>query len=189
MTFDTLHKNPWRIGAGLRIMLRCELPRTLLLRSSNAGSWIRPRNTPAQGSKTARGGRYYPRLDAYAALWMLSRPLLLPPLVYPHPASGLHQRGLYRSVCILQAVPEPSLLGAYEPVSRGALQGGDLPGHAREVAGYVPANVIRLLRSHLRSPNPPPGTRPVGPDRTLPGAGLSTRPALACSSPSLRSAE
>ena len=68
---------------------------------------------------------------------MLSRPLLLPPLVYPHPASGLHQRGLYRSVCILQAVPERSLLGAYEPVSRVALQGGDLPGHAREVAGSM----------------------------------------------------
>ena len=118
-----------------------ELRLSRVLRSSNAGSWIRPRNTPAQGSKTgpisARGGRYYPRLDAYAALWMLSRPLLLPPLVHPHPASGLHQRGLYRSVCILQAVPERSVLGACEPVSRVALQGGDLPGHAREVAGSM----------------------------------------------------
>src|SRR5215210_4505743 len=91
------------------------------------------------------GGRYYPRLHAYALLWMLSRPLLLPPLVHPHPAPGLHQRGLYRSVRILQAVPERSVLGACEPVSRVALQGGDRPSHAREVAGYVPANVIRLL--------------------------------------------
>jgi hypothetical protein len=48
----------------------------VILRSSHAGSWIKPRNTPLRlswtGSNRTRGGRYYPRLDAYAASWMLA---------------------------------------------------------------------------------------------------------------------
>src|SRR5829696_6837080 len=46
-----------------------------ILGSSLAGSWIKPRNTPARwpwaGPIGARGGWYYLRLDAYAAFWML----------------------------------------------------------------------------------------------------------------------
>jgi hypothetical protein len=46
-----------------------------ILGSSDAGFWIRPRNTPAPwpwaGPSHVRGGRYYLRLDAYAYSWKL----------------------------------------------------------------------------------------------------------------------
>jgi hypothetical protein len=45
-----------------------------ILRSPDAGNWIKPRNTsalrPWAGAIYARGGRYYLRLDAYAGFWM-----------------------------------------------------------------------------------------------------------------------
>src|SRR5215208_1766281 len=53
-----------------------------ILGSSLAGSWIKPRNTSARwpwgGLIHSRGGRYYPRLDAYARSWMLAKlPMLI----------------------------------------------------------------------------------------------------------------
>jgi hypothetical protein len=73
-----------------------------ILRSSLAGSWIKPRNTPPRwpwsGPNHARGGRYYSRLDAYASIWMLPARLVL---VQAHPAPGLYQRRFYRRVRVL----------------------------------------------------------------------------------------
>src|SRR5215212_10635958 len=45
---------------------------------------------------------------------------------------------------------EDSVLRAGEPVVGVRLQGGELPRQPREVAGSVPGNVLRVLRSHLR---------------------------------------
>src|SRR5918994_801271 len=53
---------------------------------------------------------------------------------------------------------EDSILRSGEPVVGVRLQGGQLPGQAREVAGRVPRYVLRILRAHLRAePPPPPG--------------------------------
>src|SRR5215210_5447607 len=52
-----------------------------ILRSPDAGSWIKPRNTPPRwpwpGPIHARGARYYRGLDAYASIWMLGPGLRL----------------------------------------------------------------------------------------------------------------
>jgi hypothetical protein len=73
------------------------------LGSSDAGSCIKPRNTPPRwpwaGPTHARGGRYYSRLDAYASIWMLPARLFL---VQAHPAPGLYQRRLYGRVRVLK---------------------------------------------------------------------------------------
>src|SRR5215207_10325450 len=60
----------------------CELRLLSILGSPDAGFWIRPRNTPPRWPWAepihARGGGYYLRLDAYAALWMLAKlPMLI----------------------------------------------------------------------------------------------------------------
>src|SRR5215203_291014 len=52
-----------------------------ILGSSLAGSCIKPRNTPPRwpwaGPIPAQGGRYYLRLDAYAASWMVATLLVM----------------------------------------------------------------------------------------------------------------
>ena len=78
---------------------------------------------------------------------MLSRPLLLLPLVQSHPTSGLYQRRLYRRVGVLQAQMQVCVLRIGEPVAGVGLQRGQLPGYAREVTGRVPRYILRFLRS------------------------------------------
>src|SRR5918998_4521073 len=51
---------------------------------------------------------------------------------------------------------EDGILRAGEPVVGVRLQGGQLPGQAREVAGRIPGHVLRVLRAHLRTENPTP---------------------------------
>jgi hypothetical protein len=72
-----------------------------ILGSSLAGSWIRPRNTPARwpwaGPIHTRGGRYYLILDAYAGMWMLAADDAPPPralyaLLQPHPSMRPERR-------------------------------------------------------------------------------------------------
>src|SRR5919112_5300925 len=66
------------------------------------------------------------------------------------------------------------------------LQCGQLPRQAGEVAGRVPGNLLRILRSHLQQPNPLPENRGVSPGHTPARARLSTTPARASPSPSPR---
>src|SRR5829696_9470852 len=57
-------------------------------------------------------------------------------------------------------MPEGSIL---PPVSQwwASAFSGQLPGHAREVAGRVPGYVLRVLGSHLRAEHPTPPRPPL----------------------------
>src|SRR5215210_2471782 len=108
---------------------------------------------PLAGPIHAPSGRYYPRLNAYASIWMLpTRPLL----VEAHLTPSLYQRSLDSSVGVLQAVLEGGLLRADEPVLGVCLKGGQLSRQAGEVAGRIPGYVLRVLRAHLRTEHPTP---------------------------------
>src|SRR5829696_940719 len=76
------------------------VPRIGILRSSLAGSWIRPRNTPPRRPRgapiRARGGRYYLRLDFRFTEFSevrLTRCFLLPYVHVPSP------KDVTRSLC------------------------------------------------------------------------------------------
>jgi hypothetical protein len=124
-----------------------------ILRGSFAGSWIRPRNTPARcpcgAPIRARGDRYYPRLDAYALSWML--PPEKPPDEQAQPRGGI----------------SPALFGPLLPALfclRSHILRGD-----RRAAGDLLAVVIGVLY-HPLSSNPPRILPPRHP--TLPGSSL-----------------
>src|SRR5215211_3606559 len=78
-------------------------------------------------------------------------PSVLSPFVYPYPAPSLHQRRLSRSVRSLKPEPEGGVLRVGEPVVSIRLQCRQLSDQRREVSGYVPAHVLRILRSQLRT--------------------------------------
>jgi hypothetical protein len=66
---------------GRAMLIFTRVPRIEILGSPHAGSWIKPRNTPPlwpwTGLIHTRGGRYYLRLDAYAASWMVATLLVM----------------------------------------------------------------------------------------------------------------
>jgi hypothetical protein len=76
--------------------------------------------------------------------------LLLSALIQSNPPPSLYQCRLTRRVCNFQTMPERIVLRVGKPVVSISLQGAELPGYWGEIAGQVPANVLRVLGSHLR---------------------------------------
>src|SRR5918995_5651195 len=113
-------------------------------------------------------------------------PLLLPLLVHPYPAPGLHERRLHRRVGVPQAQMQVRMRRIGEPVAGVGLQGGQLPRHPGKVAGYVPGYVLRVLWPHSSTSLTPYATRAsVRPPEPLP-APAEALPSVASPRPSRR---